>query len=61
MFDKVQVTKSIEALGGSLSLNPKYDLSRNVPDATVGYAYGPTSFKVDAQKRKLTVAHSFRW
>jgi hypothetical protein len=59
MFDKVQVTKNIDALGGSLSLNPKYDLSRNVPDATVGYSYGPTSFKVDAQKRKLTVAHSF--
>eukprot|EP00529_Nitzschia_sp_RCC80_P030903 CAMPEP_0113481298 /NCGR_PEP_ID=MMETSP0014_2-20120614/22337_1 /TAXON_ID=2857 /ORGANISM="Nitzschia sp." /LENGTH=290 /DNA_ID=CAMNT_0000374791 /DNA_START=96 /DNA_END=968 /DNA_ORIENTATION=- /assembly_acc=CAM_ASM_000159 len=57
--DRIQVTKSIDALGGSISLNPKYDVSSSTPDLTVGYSIGDMSFKVDADSRKLTVAHSF--
>lgn len=57
--DKVQLTKSLDALGGTLNLNPSYDLNKRAPDAVVGYSYGPTSFKVDAQKKQLTVAHGF--
>jgi hypothetical protein len=58
-LDKVQLSKTLEAFGGSLNLNPSYSVSKRTPDATVGYSYGPTSFKVDAQKKQLTVAHSF--
>ena len=57
--DRIQVTKSIDALGGSISLNPKYDVSSSTPDLTVGYSIGDTSFIVDADSKKLTVAHSF--
>lgn len=57
--DKVQLTKSLDALGGTLNLNPSYDLNKRAPDAVVGYSYGPTSFKVDAQKKQLTVTHGF--
>lgn len=56
---KIQLSKSLDALGGTLSLNPSYDLETRAPDATVGYSYGPTSFRVDAQKKQFTVAHSF--
>jgi hypothetical protein len=57
--DKVQLTKSFDILGGTLSWNPKYDLNTKVPDVTVGYATGTTSIKVDAEQRKLTIGHSF--
>ena len=57
--DNVQLSKSLKAFGGSLSLNPSYSLSKGAPDAVVGYSYRHTSFKVDAQKKQLTVAHSF--
>lgn len=57
--DNVQLTKSIDTLGGTLSLNPKYDLNKKVPDVTVGYSVGATSFKVDADEKRLTVAHTF--
>lgn len=58
-IDKIQLTKSIDTLGGTVSLNPKYDVGKNIPDVSVGYAMGDTSFKVDAEQRKLTVAHTF--
>ncbi|KAG7339572.1 hypothetical protein IV203_025090 [Nitzschia inconspicua] len=58
--DKVQLNKNLDALGGTLSLNPSYDVATRVPDAVVGYSYGPTSMKVDAQRKQLTVSHTFR-
>ena len=58
--DKVQVTKSVNALGGSLKLNPSYSLAKGAPDAVVKYSKGDTEFQVDAQKKQLTVAHSFK-
>lgn len=57
--DKIQVTKSIDTLGGTVSFNPKYDVPSNTPDLTVGYSIGDTDIKVDADQRKLTIAHSF--
>lgn len=57
--DKVQLTNSFDVLGGTLSWNPKYDLNTKVPDVSVGYAVGTTSFKVDAEQKKLTIAHTF--
>jgi hypothetical protein len=56
---KVQVTKDIDTLGGTLSINPKYDLGKSTGDIRVGYAIDNTSFQVDAEQRKLTVSHSF--
>jgi hypothetical protein len=57
--DKVQLTKSVNTLGGTLSLNPKYDVKRGAPDVSVGYSVGATSLKVDAEQKRLTVAHTF--
>jgi hypothetical protein len=52
---------SIDApyIGGKLKINPRYDLRTNIPDATVGYSFRDTSFKVDGQSKKLTIAHIF--
>lgn len=58
-IDKVQLSKSLDALGGTLSLNPSFNLATSSPDAVVGYSYGPTSMKIDAQKKQLTLSHSF--
>jgi hypothetical protein len=58
-LSKVQVTKDISALGGTLSLTPKYDLGTSKGDVRVGYAMDGTSFQLDAQSKTLTVAHSF--
>jgi hypothetical protein len=57
--DKVQLSKSLDALGGTLMLNPSYSIANQSADAVVGYTYGPTSMKVDAQKKQLSVTHSF--
>jgi hypothetical protein len=56
---KVQVTKDIDTLGGTLTVNPKYDLDKASGDVRLGYSIANTSFQVDAEKKKLTVAHSF--
>jgi hypothetical protein len=56
---KVQVTKDIDTLGGTLTVNPKYDLDRASGDVRLVYSIDNTSFQVDAEKKKLTVAHSF--
>jgi hypothetical protein len=59
LVDKVQLSKSLDACGGTLFLNPSYNLANHRPDAVVAYSYGPTSVKVDAQKQQLTVTHCF--
>jgi hypothetical protein len=56
---KVQVTKSIDALGGTLMVNPKYDVASASGDVRVGYTLDNTSVQVDAQSKTLTVAHTF--
>ena len=61
-LDKVLASTNIDApfgIPGSIKINPRYDLRSNTADATVGYAYRDTSFKVDAQQKRLTVAHIF--
>lgn len=55
----VQVTKDLDVPGGTLTVTPKYDIGSSSGDVRVGYALDNTSFVVDAQKKKLTVAHSF--
>lgn len=40
-------------------MTPKYDLDTSTPDARIGYAMDGTSIQLDAQSKKLTVAHSF--
>ncbi len=58
-LSKVQMTKDISTLGGVLTVTPKYDVGNSQGDLSLGYAMDGTSFKVDAQKKQLTVAHSF--
>lgn len=58
-LSKVQVTKDISTIGGTLTLTPKYDLGSSKGDIRLGYAMDGTSFQLDAQSKKLTVAHSF--
>jgi hypothetical protein len=57
--NQVQLSKSLDTLGGILSVNPSYNLANGKPDAVVGYSYGPTNVKVDARRKRLTVTHSF--
>jgi hypothetical protein len=58
-LEYVQMTKDIDTLGGTVTITPKYDLQSSTPDVMVGYAYEKTNFQIDAQSKKLTVAHSF--
>jgi hypothetical protein len=58
-LEYVQVTKDVDTLGGTVTINPKYDLQSSTPDVKVGYAFDKTNFQIDAQSKKLTVAHSF--
>lgn len=59
-LDKVLASTTIDTpFGGSLKLNPRYDLRSNVPDATIGYSFRNTNFKVDAQQKRFTLAHVF--
>jgi hypothetical protein len=58
-LEYVQVTKDIDTLGGTVTINPKYDIQSSTPDVKVGYAFDNTNFQIDAQSKKLTVAHSF--
>lgn len=46
-------------MGGILTLTPKYDLDSAQGDIHLGYAVDGTSFQLDGQSKKLTVAHSF--
>ena len=59
--DQILASTSVDApyIGGKLKINPRYDLRSNVPDATVGYSFRDTSFKVDGQSKKLTMSHIF--
>lgn len=57
--DRVQVTKDLDAFGGKFSFTPKYDVGAQEGDLRVGYAMDGTKVIVDAQSKKLTVAHSF--
>lgn len=57
--DRVQVTKAVDTLGGTLTVTPKYDVGAQEGDVRVGYSMDGTSVVVDAQSRQLTVAHSF--
>jgi hypothetical protein len=56
---KVQLTKSLDILDGTLTVSPKYDLGKSAPDASVAYSIENTSVQIDAGKKKLTVAHTF--
>lgn len=58
-LSKVQVSKDIDALGGVVSVNPLYDIKSASSDVRLGYAIDNTNVMVDAEKRKLTVSHSF--
>jgi len=40
-------------------INPKYNVDRSAADVRLGYAIDNTSVQVDAQAKKVTVAHSF--
>ena len=53
------MTKDLDVLGGALTLTPKYDLGSAQGDLRLGYAMDGTAIQLDAQSRKLTVAHSF--
>lgn len=44
---------------GSVTVNPRYDLRRKVPDATVGYSFRTTSVKIETRDRTVTLAHAF--
>lgn len=56
---KVQLSKDIDTLGGTLSVNPLYNLKSSTGDVRLGYSFDNTNFMVDAEQRKLTVSHSF--
>lgn len=52
----IQYKKAFGALGGKLSLNPRYSVAGNSPDVGVGYTAGGTSVGIDtAGSTKLTV------
>lgn len=46
-------------MAGTFSINPKYDVQTSSPDVSLGFQLDNTSFRVDAEKRKLTVSHAF--
>eukprot|EP00934_Nitzschia_sp_Nitz4_P005775 Nitzschia sp. Nitz4//scaffold304_size22322//13444//14659//NITZ4_008572-RA/size22322-snap-gene-0.2-mRNA-1//1//CDS//3329547073//5765//frame0 len=54
---KVQANKNVDVMGGTLRVNPKYDVAKAQPDVTLGYSMGNTNVQVEAQKQKLTVDH----
>ena len=56
---KVEMSKDIDTMAGKFSINPKYNVQTSSPDVTFGFSLDNTSFQVDAEKRRLTVAHSF--
>jgi len=53
----VKVKQTLPALGGSLTLIPKYNLPAKKADVTVSYSTGGTVFTVDADasKQKVTI------
>lgn len=56
---KVQLTADIDAPGGKLTVNPSYNLDKSTPDCRLGYSIDGTSVQVDAQGKKMTIAHCF--
>eukprot|EP00532_Pseudo-nitzschia_australis_P009456 CAMPEP_0168180838 /NCGR_PEP_ID=MMETSP0139_2-20121125/10806_1 /TAXON_ID=44445 /ORGANISM="Pseudo-nitzschia australis, Strain 10249 10 AB" /LENGTH=281 /DNA_ID=CAMNT_0008101193 /DNA_START=221 /DNA_END=1067 /DNA_ORIENTATION=- len=61
-LDRVMASASIDTplgMPGSLKVNPQYDLHSKVTDATAGYSFRNTSFKIEARRRKFTLAHVF--
>ena len=56
---KVQLTADIDAPGGKLTVNPSYNLDKSTPDCRLGYSIDGTSVQVDAQGKKVTIAHCF--
>jgi hypothetical protein len=53
------MTKDVDTLGGTLTINPNYDLESSQGDVALGYSMDNTSIRIDAQKKRLTVAHVF--
>ena len=61
-FDTVLASTSVNApfgMPGKLTVNPRYDLQKKVPDATVGYSVDKTMLKMDVQKRQFTLSQIF--
>mmetsp|Transcript_19754 Transcript_19754/g.48539 ORF Transcript_19754/g.48539 Transcript_19754/m.48539 type:complete len:167 (+) Transcript_19754:391-891(+) len=56
---KIQVAKTVDALGGTLQVNPSLDVPSSSVGAKVGYAVDNTSVQVDSIAKKITVAHCF--
>ncbi|CAJ1961899.1 unnamed protein product [Cylindrotheca closterium] len=56
---KIQVSKTVDALGGSLKVNPSYNVPSSAVGAKIGYSLDNTSVQVDSTAKKITVAHCF--
>lgn len=58
-ISKIQVSKTVEALGGSLQVNPSYNVPSSAVGAKIGYSLDNTSVQVDSTAKMITVSHSF--
>ena len=57
-LNKVEIDKGFDALGGRLSITPRYNLASSEADVTIGYDSNETTVTIDASKsqQKLTVS-----
>lgn len=55
---KVQVSRNVDVLGGTLTVVPNYHVAKRQGDVRLGYAIGPTAVQVEAQSKRLTVSHA---
>lgn len=55
----IQLSKKVEALGGTLQVNPSYTVPSSTVGAKLGYSLDNTSVQVDSLSKKITVSHSF--
>lgn len=56
---KIQISKSIDALGGTLKVNPSYNVPASSIGAKLGYSIDNTSVQVDSSAKKITLSHCF--
>lgn len=58
-LNKVQVVGNVAALGGRLTVKPRYNLESNAADLEVGYLKDGNEIIIDPRSKKVTFSKSF--